>query len=372
MDRRLRVGVVGGRRGLTLARECQMVGMEVVAICDLDRARLSSASSALGAVPYQDYDAFLAHDMDGVILANFFDAHAPLAIKALKAGKHVMSETAACKTVAEGVQLLRTVEQTGGVYLFAANYPFKPHARELRRLYQAGEVGTFQYGECEYLHGFSPDYLTHFGQEPRHWRSRVSSLAYCTHSITPVMYVTDTLPTEVSAFVIPSDSSPESLDAARRGRGIAAVMLIRMDTGAYLKSLHGFLQGEQEPETSWIRIHGSRGLLENLRHGDSRRVRVRKEEWTTQSGQVEDTVRDPVWDRGDDALVCESFARAIQTGEPPYFDVYRGVIASLVGICGLRSLLRGSVPVAIPDLRQEDVRHEYESDDWNGLEGPPK
>jgi predicted dehydrogenase len=372
MDRRLRVGVVGARRGLTLARACQMVGMEVVAICDLERARVSSASAALGAVPYQDYDAFLAHDMEGVILANFFDAHAPLAIAALRAGKHVMSETAACKTLAEAVQLLRTVEQTGGVYLFAASYPFKPQVRELRRLYQAGEVGTFQYGECEYLHGFSPDYLTYFGEEPGHWRRRVSSLAYCTHSITPVMYVTDTLPTEVSAFVIPPDSSPESVDSARRGRGIAAVMLVRMDTGAYLKSLHGFLQGEQAPETSWLRIHGSHGLLENLRHGDSRRVRVRKEAWTTPSGQVEDTVHDPVWERGDDALLCETFARAIHTGEPPYFDVYRGVIASLVGICGLRSLLRGSVPVAIPDLRREDVRLEYESDDWNGLEAPLK
>src|SRR5712692_2922313 len=357
MDRKIRVGVVGLRRGLTLARESQVVGMEVVAVCDLDRHQLRIASEALGAVAYQDYDAFLAHDMDGVILANFFDEHAPLALKALEAGKHVMSETAACKTVAEGVQLHRTVEQTGRVYLFAANYPFKPQVRELRRLYQAGEVGTFQYAECEYLHGFSPDFLAQFGEEPGHWRSRISSLAYCTHSITPVMYVTDTVPTEVSAFVIPSDSSPESLDVARRGRGIAAVMLMRMDTGAYLKSLHGFLQGEQEPETSWIRIHGSRGLLENLRHGDSRRVRVRKEEWTTPSGQVEDTVHDPVWERGDDALVCESFARAMQTGEPPYFDVYRGVIAS---------------PVAIPDFRQEDVRHEYESDDWNGLEGPPK
>src|SRR5216684_6673317 len=283
MNRRLRVGVVGGRRGLMLARACQMVGMEVVAICDLDRARLSSASSALGAVPYQDSDAFLAYDMEGVILANFFDAHAPLALKALKAGKHVMSETAACKTVAEGVQLLRTVEQTGGVYLFAANYPFKPQVRELRRLYQAGEVGTFQYGECEYLHGFSPDYLTQFGEEPRHWRSRVSSLAYCTHSITPVMYVTDAMPIEVSAFVIPADSTPEIVDAARLGRGIAAVMLIRMDTGAYLKSLHGFLQGEQEPVASWVRIHGSRGLLENLRQGDARRVRMHKEEWATTS-----------------------------------------------------------------------------------------
>jgi hypothetical protein len=227
-------------------------------------------------------------------------------------------------------------------------------------------VGTFQYAECEYLHGFSPDFLAQFGEEPGHWRSRVSSLAYCTHTITPVMYVTDTVPTEVSAFVIPPDASPQSLDAARRGRGIAALMLIRMDTGAYLKSLHGFLQGEQEPETSWIRLHGSRGLLENLRYGDSRRVRVRKEGWTTPSGRAEDTVHDPLLDRSDDALVCENFAHAMQTGEPPYFDVYRGVIASLVGICGLRSLLSGSVPVAIPDLRHED-----ESDDWNGLEALP-
>lgn len=91
-----------------------------------------------------------------------------------------------------------------------------------------------------------------------------------------------------------------------------------------------------------------------------------------QSGQVEDMVHDPVWDRSDDALVCESFARAIQSGAPPYFDVYRGVVASLVGICGLRSLLHGSVPIAIPDLRQEDVCRENESDDWNGLEGSPK
>ncbi len=373
MDHELRVGVVGLRRGLTLARESQAAGMEVVAVCDLDRHRLSLASDTLSAVAYQDYDAFLTHDMDGVILANYFDEHAPLAIKALKAGKHVMSETAACKTIAEGVQLLRTVEQTGLVYLFAANYPFMPHVRELRRLYRAGEIGTLQYAECEYLHGFSPDYLTQFGSElQHHWRLRVSSLAYCTHSITPVMYVTGAMPIEVSAFVIPADSTPESVDAARRGRGIAAVMLIRMDTGAYLKSLHGFLQGEQEPVTSWVRIHGSRGLLENLRQGDARRVRMHKEEWATTSGQVEDTVHDLVGDRSENALVCESFAHAIRTGEPPYFNVYRGVIASLVGICGLRSLLHGSVPIAIPDLRQEHIRRAYESDDWNGLERPPK
>ena len=42
MNRRLRVGVVGGRRGVTLARQCQLVGMEVVAICDLTSMRCIS------------------------------------------------------------------------------------------------------------------------------------------------------------------------------------------------------------------------------------------------------------------------------------------------------------------------------------------
>src|SRR5258708_12559560 len=121
MDRRLRVGVVGGRRGLTLARESQVVGMEVVAVCDLDRHQLSIASEALGAVAYQDYDAFLAHDMDGVILANFFDEHAPLALKALKPGKHVMSETAACKTVPQRDPPPRPVDPTAPVNPFPRN-----------------------------------------------------------------------------------------------------------------------------------------------------------------------------------------------------------------------------------------------------------
>ena len=66
--------------------------MDIVAACDIDSPQLRLASEALSAVPYQDYDAFLAHDMDGVILANYFDEHAPLALKALNAGKHVMSE----------------------------------------------------------------------------------------------------------------------------------------------------------------------------------------------------------------------------------------------------------------------------------------
>jgi predicted dehydrogenase len=368
MTKKLRIGVVGLQWGLTLAQHCRTAGMDVVAVCEINREKLQRAVDALGATPYEDYDAFLTHDMDAVILANAFDEHAQMAIQALNQGKHVLSETAACKSMAEGVELIRTVERTGLVYMLAANYPLKPCVTEMRRMFQAGDLGVFQYGECEYLHSWSPQEFAYFIAMPNYWRARISALAYCTHSITPVMYVTDTVPTEVSAFVIPVENTPESLEEARQGRGLAGAMMIKMDNGTYLKSLHGFLQGDQHPDPFWIRIHGSQGLVENVRRGDARAFRLHKEKWATESKTVEDTVFDPDPSVNEDYLICESFGQAITNGERPYFDVYRSVIASIVAISALRSQLNGSIPVEIPDLRREEVRRKYEADHWNGLD----
>jgi predicted dehydrogenase len=263
------------------------------------------------------------------------------------------------------------------VYQLAENYPFKAPVREMRSLYRAGEIGELQYAECEYLHAFAPASLARFAPHPGHWRARISSTAYCSHSIAPVLYVAGARPVEVAAFVVPLDASPASRKQARRGRGTAALLVVRLEGGALLKSLHGFLQGESEPETLWLRVHGSRGLLETLRHGDSRRVRLRREAWAAPSGAVEDEVREASWNealerraglRSDDLLLCRSFAAAVRTGEPPCFDVHLGVATSLAGICGLRSIAERGASVEIPDLRREEVRRRYESDESVGLE----
>lgn len=94
--------------------------------------------------------------MDAVILANFFHQHAPFAVKALNAGMHVMSETATNTTLAEGVTLCRTVEQTGKTYMLAENYPYTAFNQEMRRLYRTGEIGEVTYAEGEYNHPMSP------------------------------------------------------------------------------------------------------------------------------------------------------------------------------------------------------------------------
>ncbi len=72
--------------------------------------------------------------LDAVVLANYFHEHAPFAVKAFAAGKHVMSECAACHTPAEGVALARAFEAAKDrVYMFAENYPFMAHNARLAR-----------------------------------------------------------------------------------------------------------------------------------------------------------------------------------------------------------------------------------------------
>src|SRR4030042_186867 len=115
-EKLIRVGV---GRGQGFARGAgPHLGMQLVALCDTWEEKLLQVGKELDVATYTEYDRFLEHDMDAVILANYFHEHAPFAIKALQAGKHVMSETSACLTLAEGVELIEAVEKSGKIYLF--------------------------------------------------------------------------------------------------------------------------------------------------------------------------------------------------------------------------------------------------------------
>ncbi|MBS3763892.1 MAG: Gfo/Idh/MocA family oxidoreductase, partial [Planctomycetes bacterium] len=123
-DASIKVGVVGVGRGRTFIHSARRVGMELVAICDTWEEKLEEVGKNLDVETHTDYDRFLEHEMDAVVLANYFHEHAPFAVRALESGRHVMSECAACHTLAQGVQLARTVEDTGKIYMLAENYPY--------------------------------------------------------------------------------------------------------------------------------------------------------------------------------------------------------------------------------------------------------
>ena len=371
MDRAVRVGVLGLRRGAALARLAQQAGMQVVAVCERDDRRRQESAKALGATAYRDVEPFLGHGLDAVILVNDFDQHAPVAIRALEQGVSVLSETAACRTAAEGVALVEAAERSSGVYMFAENYPYMPFTREMRRRYAAGDIGEVRYAEAEYLD--EPADLAAMVNDRAHWRARTPATYYCTHSLAPVAAITRTRPVQVSGFVAPTASGPEALERARQGRGWAALLVVRLDNGAVFKSLHGFLEAGQQ---AWVRIHGDRGLMENLRQGDTRTLRV---VWDVKEGEdwrrAEEaylpwppefpaTDADPMGDGVAEILMLRDFASAVRHRTAPDQDVYFGVELSVTGIQAMRSSLAGSVPVEVPDLRRPDLRRAYAADDW--------
>ena len=369
---RIRVGVVGVGRGSGFARGAgPHLGMQLVAMCDTWEERLNPVAKELGVAAYTDYDEFLSHDMDAVVLANYFHQHAPLAVKALRADKHVMSETAACFTLAEGVDLVETVEKTGKIYMFAENYPYMRFNQEMRRLCQAGKVGQFVYGEGEYVHPMSTRSLNSISCGADHWRNWIPATYYCTHALAPVMYITDTRPVKVNGFVMPRDEDDPAMAMTARRNDPASMIALRMDNGAVVKLLQVGLRGEGV----WVRIHGTRGQMENLRHGDVRMVRLRREQFHERRVDPAEQIYLPDFPRhheravraghgGGDFFMNFHFSQAIRKGEPPYLDVYRGVAMSIVGPLAYRSALNDSNALGVPDFRKKAVRKKYANDDW--------
>lgn len=369
----IRVGVFGLRRGMSFARGAtEQLGLKLVAICDGQQDRLEAAGKDLGVATYTDFDRFLEHDFDAVVLANFFHEHAPFAIRALRAGKHVLSETAACFTAAEGVALVEAVERSGRTYLFAENYPYTLPNLEMQRLYRRGAVGEFVYGECEYLHPASADFWNGISRGVDHWRNWLPSTYYSTHAIAPLMFITGTGPVKVNAFSMPFRAD-DPVYARRPLRNDACSMItVRMDSGAVCKILQYGLRGH----STVCRVHGSLGAMETLRTGDPRMVRLVREQYHQKvTTPVEQTYL-PGWPRqhlaaaqaghgGGDYFMNFNFAEAIRTGRPPYFDVYRGVAMSLIGIQGWKSVLADSATFEIPDFRRKAVRDRYRNDHWN-------
>jgi predicted dehydrogenase len=371
MGRAVRAGVLGLRRGAALARLAEQAGMQVVAVCERDHRRREASASTLDVAGYRDVEAFLGHPMDAVVLVNDFDQHAPVAIAALDRGLSVLSETAACRTVAEGVALIEAAERSSGIYMFAENYPYMPLTREMRRRYAAGDIGEVRYAEAEYLD--EPADLASMVNDRAHWRARTPATYYCTHSLAPVAAITGTRPVQVSGFVAPTAGDPAALERARLGRGWAALLVVRLDNGAVFKSLHGFLEAGQQ---AWVRIHGDRGLMENLRHGDTRTLRV---VWDVKDGvgrrraeevflpwppEFPATTADPMGDGVAETLMLRDFADAVRHRTPPDQDVHFGVELSITGIQAMRSSLVGNLPVEVPDLRHPEVRQAFATDDW--------
>lgn len=369
--RKLKVGVFGIKRGAVFAQLFDInPHTKLEAICDFDELAVKQfVRDRTDIAIYNDYDKFLEHNLDIVVLCNYCTEHAPAAVKALEAGKNVLSEVIACKTLAEGVELCRAVEKSGKVYMYAENYCYFSYTQEMKRLFEEGVIGEFLYGECEYVHDCRPIWhLLTSGKD--HWRNWLPPTYYCTHSLGPIITITHTRPVQVSGFIVPNKLSRE---VGRVGDDWG-VFVCKMDNDAITRVI-SWSVGPRD--SIWYRLHGTKGAMENQRLRDTDVIDVFTIEATPELDYVERRESyKPEFQRykeeamkyghgGSDFFIVWEFVEAILKGERPPIDVYMAMDMTLPGILAYRSALMGNVPLEVPDFRKEEVRKKYENDHWS-------
>ena len=374
-NRKIRIGVMGAGRGSSMINYCaQANNAEVVAICDKWEDGLKRQRELHADLPityYTNFDEFIEHDMDAVVLANYANEHAPFAIRAMKAGKHVFSEVLPVQTMKEAVELVEAVEQTGMIYAYGENYCYMPAPVEMRRLYRAGVLGEFEYAEGEYIHNCENIWPAITYGEPDHWRNTMYSTFYCTHSLGPIVHITGLRPVSVTGFE--STMNARGLRVGSKG-GQFGIEMVTFENGGIAKSIHGGLY----KNSIWYTLYGSKGRAESARedaeNGDVSRVYLNVDEYDgeypehdrVQTYQPKDalSVDAQIFGHGgSDFYSMYHFVEKIRGDESAdVIDVYEALDMFLPGLFAYRSILAGGAPMAIPDLRDKAVREQYRGD----------
>ena len=168
LGRRLRLAVVGGGPGSFIGAMHRAAARlddryDIVAgVLSSDPARSVSAAAALGIAPERSYEtadalfvaeAARADGADVVAIMTPNDSHHSYAIGALRHGFDVICDKPITNTLAEAMDVLATVEDTGLVFCLTHNYTGYPMVRQAKAMVADGLLGTIQLVQVEYVQG---------------------------------------------------------------------------------------------------------------------------------------------------------------------------------------------------------------------------
>ena len=372
--RKIKMGILGIHRGLAYGEVYASLTEEIsgLAVCETDPEYLEEAKKVLPdwVEYYTDYEEFLNSGIEAVVLCNFFHEHAKFAIPALKKGIAVLSETTPAPTLGECVQLCEAVEEGGAKYMLGANVPHKFGPRELERLYKEGTFGEVIYAEGEYFHGVEPGHGQIVGSSKTkyHWRRWLPVTYYNMHDFGTLMNTTGLMPKKVNAKAIFFPKFKARYPEYQTGDAMS-VILTEMENGAIFRTTSHNALG---PEGKWFRLVCENGTIETVRaHEES--IKYEYNPWDKPEDRklvdIYDTRPEGIdWDElvkkhgGADIEIAKAFLQYLRDEIQPFFDVYRSVAMSAVGILAWRSVLADGKEMEVPDFRDPASRAKVADD----------
>jgi len=145
MSDKIRLAVIGCRNnGVShIRRAGDIEGVAVVAAADTDPERLDIVRDEFGIERlHQDAaEVFAADDIEGVVLSVPNHLHAPMSIRALDAGKHVLVEKPMAHSVEACKDMIAARDRTGKTLMVGYNQRFWPQVPGIRKGITEGEIG---------------------------------------------------------------------------------------------------------------------------------------------------------------------------------------------------------------------------------------
>jgi predicted dehydrogenase len=199
----VRVGVVGvGKRGPAhVTNLLKLDRVEVKAICDLDPAHATSAGElvtkagkptpALYTNGDHDFERMNDRDdLDLIVNATPWDWHVPIALDAMRKGKHAFIEVPAATTVDDCWALVETSEKTRRHCVMMENCCYGGSELMVLNMCRAGLFGELLHGEAAYLHYLVANKFGGKDDLNGRWRLQPSKKfngnMYPTHGLGPV------------------------------------------------------------------------------------------------------------------------------------------------------------------------------------------
>jgi len=199
---RVRVGIIGlGMRGHSaVSRLAKIRDLEIVALCDLRESMVDRAKGLLKAAGRPPAKTFSGDeeawkklvdlDLDLVYVVTPWHWHTPMAVYAMKHGKHVACEVPAAMTIEECRALTETSEATGRHMMQLENCCYDFFELTTLNMVRNGVFGELTHVEGAYLHTLSELIARKKNGYQGMWRFKQNNARngnlYPTHGLGPI------------------------------------------------------------------------------------------------------------------------------------------------------------------------------------------
>ena len=278
MNRKLRMGMVGGGRGAFIGGVHRMAAnldgkIELVAGCfssDPEKSRLSGEDFFLDpSRVYTSYEemaqkeAALPADkrIDFVSIVVRNNLHVPVATAFLKAGINVICDKPLALSLAEAKEFAEVVKKSGKVFALTHNYTGYPMVKEARAIVKSGKLGRLLKIVAEYPQGYAasafkeaaPSKIANWRMDPN-----VSGVSNCigdigSHAENLARYITgleiEELAAELTTFIPGRNLDDDGNILVRYEQGVKGILYASQVSSGDENNLN-------------IRVYGTEGSIE--------------------------------------------------------------------------------------------------------------